>query len=637
MESDKFIDQQPLLGIVGNFQPIEIIIVDRSELESVWDAMVRQYHYLGLDKMIGPRIKYMALYQGKPIAALSYNRASLSVGIREQHIGWNPEQKRELLRHVVNNNRFLILPWVKVKNLASHLLSRTLKLLKEDWRRLYGVAPYVVETFVDREKFKGTCYLAANWTYAGETKGYGKVGKAFVYHGKRKGVYLYVLNKKFVAEMQGSNRIDPFHQPLRKVGRAEPNMMLQTMDWHPQLLEDAGVTVESVGQLGARLNDFLSAYDTCYDRSEQRGHADAYVKGLLSDLERKSIEPIALRYASPTGVRALQHFAQAGVWDDKRMQGIYQRRISSFLADPDGMMNVDGSDFPKKGAESVGVARQYCGTLGKTDNCQAGVFIGYASAKGYGLIDKRLYMPTKWFDSEHKERRDKCGVPGELAFKTKPQLALEMLGEAVASGLFPAKWIGMDSAFGCNKEFLDAIPEELYYFADVPSNTLVFAEMPEVKVPEYTGKGRRDLKPKASAEPLSVSSLAASEERKWSRVCLGEGAKGPIMADELALRIVDCRSGLPSQELWLYIRRLADGSLKFSLCNAPLETALETLRSLAIRRWPIEQCFEECKSYLGMDHCEGRSWKSWHRHMLFVFIAHLFLLELRLLLKKTAK
>jgi SRSO17 transposase len=242
-----------------------------------------------------------------------------------------------------------------------------------------------------------------------------------------------------------------------------------------------------------------------------------------------------------------------------------------------------------------------------------------------------------WYGPEYRERWDKCGIPGELAFMTKPQLALEMLVEAVASGLFPAKWVGMDSAFGCNKEFLDAIPEGLYYFADVPSNTLVFAEMPEVKVPEYSGRGRRDLKPKASTEPVSVSSLALDEGREWSRVCLGEGAKGPIMADELALRVVDCRDGLPSQELWLYIRRLSDGSFKFSLCNAPFETALETLRSLAIRRWPIEQCFEECKSFLGMDHCEGRSWKSWHRHMLFVFIAHLFLLELRLSLKKTVK
>ena len=637
MESERNIDQQPYHGIVSEFQPIEIIIVDKSELERVWDTMVRQYHYLGLDRMIGPRIKYMALYQGKPLAALSYNRASLAVEARDRHIGWNPSQKRELLGHVVNNNRFLILPWVRIKNLASHLLSRTLKLLKEDWLRLYGMAPYVVETFVDQEKYKGTCYLAANWVYAGETKGYGKVGKAFIYHGSRKGVYLYVLNRRFVADMQGSNRSDPFHQSLRKVGRAGPNMMLQTMDWHPHLLEDAGVTVDSVEQLGERLNVFLSAYDVCYDRSEQRRHADTYIKGLLSDLERKSIEPIALRYASPSAVRGMQHFAQSGTWDDERMHNIYQRRVSSNLADPDGMITLDGSDFPKKGKESVGVARQYCGALGKTENCQAGIFMGYASAKGYGLIDRRLYMPGKWFEPGYRERRDKCGVPEEVAFKTKPQLASEMLCETVANGMFPARWVGIDSTFGRSKEFLDAIPEGLYYFADIPSDTLVFTEMPEVKAPEYSGKGRRGLKPKPSMKPVSVSSIAQDGSRVWSRVCLGEGAKGPIMADELALRVVDCRDGLPNQELWLYIRRLADGSFKFSICNAPLDTALGTLRSLAIRRWPIEQCFEECKSFLGMDHYEGRSWKAWHRHMLFVFIAHLFLLELRLSLKKTTR
>ena len=171
------LDAQPLSGILQEFQPLEILIVNQTELEATWDFMVKHYHYLGYAKMIGPRIKYLVFRKEVPIAALSYNRAALRIGVRDNFIGWNDEQKQKYLPHVVNNNRFLILPWVKIGNLASHLLSRTLKMLKTDWYSMYGVRPYILETFVDQEKYKGTCYKAANWHYLGETKGFAKEGK----------------------------------------------------------------------------------------------------------------------------------------------------------------------------------------------------------------------------------------------------------------------------------------------------------------------------------------------------------------------------------------------------------------------------------------------------------------------------
>jgi len=204
----------------------------------------------------------------------------------------------------------------------------------------------------------------------------------------------------------------------------------------------------------------------------------------------------------------------------------------------------------------------------------------------------------------------------------------------VDSGLFPARWVGCDAAFGRDKSFLDSIPTNLSYFADIPSNLLVYTTMPDVSVPPYGGKGRRALKPAASFAPVPVSAIAADSKTPWTSVTLGEGAKGPIIADEKCVLVVDCRNNLPGEWLWLYIRRLSDNTLKFSLCNAPSDTPVETLRALAIMRWPIEQCFEECKSNLGMDHYEGRSWNLWHRHMIFVFVAHLFLLELRLRFQK---
>ena len=278
-------------------------------------------------------------------------------------------------------------------------------MLQKDWLELFGEKPFAVETFVDRGKFKGTCYIAANWIYLGETKGYGKIGKTFVYHGNRKGVYIYILNKAFLERI----RQDSYRQSLKeKAKRKMPTMMLQTMDWNPNILEEAGVTVDAVADLGNLLGDYLEQYSGCFARSEQRVHAACYAKGLLSDLERKSIEPIALRYASSGGVRRMQYFTQNGTWDDAGMLAIYQVHLSSIVSDQDGMFTVDGCDFPKKGTESVGVSRQYCGAVGKTENCQAGVFLGYSGGNGYGFVDKRLYMPEKWFTDSYAERIYAC-------------------------------------------------------------------------------------------------------------------------------------------------------------------------------------------------------------------------------------
>jgi hypothetical protein len=215
MNGDFYLDARPLIGKLKEFQPLEIHNVNKTQLEPIWDYMVKNYHYLGYDNMIGPRIKYLVLYKDTPIAALSYNRASLTVGVRDSFIGWDTRQKHDLLPHVVNNNCFLILPWIKIKNLASHLLSRTLKMLRNDWPLLYGCTPYLVETFVDLEKYRGTCYQAANWSYLGETKGFAKVGKVFVYHGHRKGVYIYLLNKKFIHDIKRAPVANPSKKCVR--------------------------------------------------------------------------------------------------------------------------------------------------------------------------------------------------------------------------------------------------------------------------------------------------------------------------------------------------------------------------------------------------------------------------------------
>ncbi len=300
------------------------------------------------------------------------------------------------------------------------------------------------------------------------------------------------------------------------------------------------------------------------------------------------------------------------------------------------MANVDGSDFPKKGTNTVGVARQHCGILGKTENCQAGVFAGYSSSRGYAILDRRLYVPQKWFEFEYAKRREQCGVPEDVIFKTKNELALEMLKQLEANGV-PFKWIGCDSAFGSDREFLANLPGGCYYFADIKENQLVFMEIPQMTIPEkQNGRGRRHLYPKPSINPISVKNISENPDIPWETTCMGEGSKGPIITQTKCLRIVRTTIGqggvkcvAPLDEVWLYIRRYENGRIKYSFCNAPVDIARKELDRAATMRWPIEQCFNECKSYLGMDYYESRSWNAWHLHMVLIMIAQLFTLKLR--------
>ena len=625
------IDSRPLAGSLKEFQPITIHLVNHTVLEPVWDHMVRTYHYLGYHQMIGPRIKYLACYGDVPIAALSYNRAALKVGARDKYLGWDEEQRLKLLPHVINNNRFLILPWVHIRYLASHLLSRTCKLLLKDWPTLFDAEPYLVETFVDTDKYRGTCYRAANWSYLGETRGFSKVGKAFVYHGHKKAIYAYLLNKRFPSLIAQCPR--RYRAP--KVREGMVNMQLAKSDWNPKLLDEVGLGVDQVSELGNMLNDYLAPFQDCYLRSDQRQNGEVFVKGLLSDLDRKSMEPIALRYEQ--SVRGMQLFLQDAPFDDVKMAQIYKETLSSRVNDPEGMLSVDSTEFVKKGKHSVGVSRQHCGRLGKTENCQSGVFLGYAGEKGYGLVSYRLFMPEKWFTKEYEPLRQKCRVPDDVTFKTKPEMAAEMINEVIYSGLYQAKWIGCDSLFGASKTFLDSLPKECYYFADIHAPTLVWREMPEVALPEFSGQGRRPTKLKPSFTPVLVSQIATDDSIPWERVILAEGSQGPIFADVKVLRVIECRDNLPGNEVWLYIRRFTDGKLKFSLSNAPANIPKAELHRAATLRWPIEQCFQECKSYLGMGHCEARSWNAWYRYILFVLITHLFILEVRQRFKKNGR
>ena len=381
--TDIRLDPTPMVGKWKDFQPLTYELVNGTAAESTWDYMVRTWHYLGYNKLLGPRVKYLIYCQNVPIAAISFNRAAWRTGVRDRWLGWGDEGRKALLPHVVNNNRFLILPWVHIKNLASHLLSQSLRWLRQDWLRLYGVMPYAVETFVDMRKYAGTCYRAANWRYLGESSGFGKIGRTFVYHGHHKGVFAYLMDRKLIKLISRYPLQPPRLPDPQLVCRARDwEMMLGHADWDPNLFESIGLTEESVATLKDDFLSYMNVYAGCFYGAAQHHHAETFIKGLLGDLPRKSIEPIALRYRGTSSVRGMQTFVKDVPWDDIGVKRIYQERTLAAVNDPNGMITVDGSDFPKKGTHSAGVMQQYCGHLGKTANCQAGVCIGYAGSTG---------------------------------------------------------------------------------------------------------------------------------------------------------------------------------------------------------------------------------------------------------------
>jgi SRSO17 transposase len=351
-----------------------------------------------------------------------------------------------------------------------------------------------------------------------------------------------------------------------------------------------------------------------------------YVKGLLSDLERKSVEPIALRYGGKSKVRLLQLFISNASWSEGEMSLIYRCRLAEEVSEPDGMLTVDGCDFLKKGTESVGVARQYCGILGRRESCQASIMIGYCGSQGYGLIDRRLYLPEKWMSVEYEAKRKKCGIPDEAKFTTKTQIAIDMINSLVCTGLFEARWIGADSSFGHDK-FIDDIPAGMYYFIEVHGSDS-FYPISKGSTIAFSGNGRQSII-EPSVSPVTVSQIINDSQTPWQPTVFGFGLKGFIEGEEKLLRVFNDMDGHPRDRIWLYARKLADGNVKCAISNAPEGTLVEKFRELSLRRWSIEQCLEESQLYLGMGHHEGRTWSGWHRHILIVFVTHLFLAIIR--------
>lgn len=398
---------------------------------------------------------------------------------------------------------------------------------------------------------------------------------------------------------------------------------------------ECNLTDQDVGCFLDEMRAYVEMFEPAFRRVEQLEWSKNYMQGLLGDASRKNTERMALELGE--NVRSMQHFVGQSPWGQEPVIAIHQRLVGEALGEADGVMLIDESSVVKQGDDSVGVAAQYCGSVGKTANGQVGVYLGYASRKGYSLIEGQLFMPDEWFDEAHAEKRCACGVPEGLVYQTKPEMGLKLLQKALKRGNLPFQWVVADELYGDSITFRDGVAAlHKWYFTEIKCTTPVWSVRPEVHVPEWKGRGRPPTRlrlRRPNDHPVQVNELVARIPiGGWTRATIKEGSKGPIVCDFAFLHLVESRRNLPAAEVWLIIRRNLDDPLviKYYLSNARADTPLIEFVRVSGMRWPIETIFEEAKGEVGLDHYEMRSWLGWHHHMLLVSLAHSFLVRLRI-------
>jgi SRSO17 transposase len=350
-------------------------------------------------------------------------------------------------------------------------------------------------------------------------------------------------------------------------------------------------TVREVEGWAAGVSAVADRIGRRFARSEPRERAVGYIRGLLSDAERKNGWQLAehLGDANPDGV---QHLLARADWDADTVRDDLTRYVSEHLGDPGGVLVVDETGFLKKGTKSCGVARQYSGTAGRIENCQIGVFLGYVSPRGRALLDRELYLPKEWGDDA--ARRKGAGVPRSVSFDTKLVLARRMIDRAVAAEV-PATWVTADAVYGSDYRFRFALENQgLGYVVGVRTDFCVWVGFRQVRV--------KSLLPEVPATA-------------WHRLSCGAGAKGPRTYDWAITRI-NCPEP-KTYARWLLIRRSVSDptDVAYFACGGPPGTTLTELVRIAGLRWAIEECFELGKGDCGLDEYEVRSWTGWYRHV----------------------
>jgi SRSO17 transposase len=391
-----------------------------------------------------------------------------------------------------------------------------------------------------------------------------------------------------------------------------------------QLLDECQVAPEIFEQVMPRLEAFMQPFVSTFQGQAATQHVHTYVCGLLSNVERKNVESIASRFGQSR--LPLQDFMGCDTWDDAPLREELQGQIRRHLGQGDGVLVFDPSGFPKSGRESVGVARQWCGRLGKVDNCQVAIYLGYVSRKGHTLVDTRLYLPKEW--TKETARLDKAGVPKTArAYRTRHQLVLEMLADHSAA--LPHQWMAGDDEMGRPSWFRRRLAtlHERYLLA-VPSNTSI--RDLETSLPEYGGQGRRPTRPWHSVQAWSQAVDASA----WQRIDVRDGAKGPLVVEIVKRRVVSRNHRRqPGDEELLAVIRYRDRDqdkvvkIDYYLSNADPETPLRELARVAKAEHRIEECLQRGKSEAGLADYEVRHWTGWQHHQTLSLLATWFLVR----------
>ena len=382
-------------------------------------------------------------------------------------------------------------------------------------------------------------------------------------------------------------------------------------------------------QMYGAFQDFHAYFAPLFGRRETRDHSRHYLQALLVQSgERRNAENLS--ETVPASARVMQRFLAESPWDDAAVIGRLQEYLGPRLGHPDAVWVLDGSDFPKQGRKSVGVARQYCGRLGKVASCQAGMFLAYVSPLGRALVDKRLYLPESW--TSDKDRCEGAGVPEERqGYRSKTQLALDMLQLALERGHLKAGWVAGDDAFGMSPPFREGLAAlGMRYVLDVPAGFTVWPPEPERTTPAYQGRGAR--KPRLVGGQRRTMEERSNElpEEAWREIAVAEGSQGPRSYRFSAQRVRPTSRRKPGEIHWAIYRRNLDGSEpRYYLSNAPEDTPLETLAYVGGSRWRIETEFETEKSDVGLDEYETRTWAGWHHHIAMCLLGGAFLLSLQ--------
>jgi len=396
--------------------------------------------------------------------------------------------------------------------------------------------------------------------------------------------------------------------------------------------------VKEIGNMGKELAKFLSEFDDCFGRSEPRQHLRTYVGGQLSNLRRKSIEPIALDTGVPP--RTLQRFLASVQWDEDRMVDRTQWIVARDHPHRQAIGVVDETGNPKKGIHTACVQRQWCGNTGKVDNCVVSVHIAYTAGDFHCLLDSDLYLPQAWADDP--ARREAAGIPAEAVYRKKTDIALGQIGRALGNGIRVAAWT-FDEGYGRDGEFLDGLDTSgQSYIGEVPSTFVGWSQPPQVlqrpRPQEAHKRGRKRRYPRLARKALPASEVRnlaiyspKFHKQKWRRFKIKDGENGPVVWEVKHVPFYRKHgpTGLPGATHTLIVARnvLDHDEIKYFVSNmvpGANGVSLQWMLWVAFSRWSVERCFELAKRDMGMDHFETRSWPAIHRHFYISQLSLLF-------------